>query len=108
MEQNKNTNAEKLPPTPPRGGGGRRPKTSNRYTRDFKLRSVKLFLEEGFTRNAICAEAHICLGTLDRWLTQYRQLGEAGLDNHPTGPHPDQPKLPPAVTEKIVEIRTLN
>src|SRR6267143_1897750 len=108
MEQNNEHNAENKPPTPPRGGGGRRPKTSQRYPRDFKLRAVKLFLEEGFTSNTICAELHICAGTLFRWVTLYRQLGEVGLEDQATGPHPDQPKLPAALTEKIVELRKLN
>lgn len=111
MEQKNEQNAQEVekrnPATPPRGGA-RRPKTTNRYTRDFKLRAVKLFLEESFTRNAIAAELHICIGTLDRWVTQYRQLGEAGLENHATGPHPGEPKLAPAVTEKIIEVKKLN
>jgi transposase InsO family protein/transposase-like protein len=91
---------------PPRGVA--RPKTSNRYSQQFKLRAVKLFLEEGFVRNAIATELHISIGTLDRWVTQYRRFGEAGLEDEPTGPAPAQSKLPAAVTEKIVEIKQDN
>ena len=92
---------------PPRGVA-RRPKTSNRYERSFKLRAVKLFLEEGFTRNAIATELSISVGTLDRWVTQYRRFGEAGLEDQATGPAPGQQKLPAPVTQKIIELKKDN
>lgn len=66
--------------------GAARPNTSNRYDLAFKLRAVKLFLEEGFTRSAIAAELHIAIGTLDRWVVQYRRFGEQGLEGEATGP----------------------
>ena len=92
---------------PPRGVA-RRPKTTNRFSFEFKRRAVALFLEEGFTRNAICAELNVSVGTLDRWVTRYRHLGEQGLHDEATGPHPGQSKLPPAVTGKIIELKTQN
>ena len=105
--ENKIEVEKKNPSTPPRGGA-RRPKTSNRYGRDFKLRAVKLFIEEGFTRNAICAELHISVATLDRWVTQYRHLGAQGLEDQPTGPRPAAPKIPAAVTDKILQLKQSN
>ena len=98
----------KQTPTPPRGGGGGRPKTSNRFPFAFKRRAVGLFLEEGFTRGAIAQELSISIQTLDRWVERYRQLGEAGLQDQPSGPHPEQAKLSPAVTERILEIKQEN
>src|SRR5882672_8924996 len=93
--------------TPPRGGA-RRPKTSNRFPVQFKRRAVQLFLEEGFTRAAIATELGIAVATLDRWVGLYRHLGEQGLEDQATGPHPAESKIPAAVTEKIIELKKLN
>lgn len=98
----------KKSPPPPEGGGGGRPKTSNRFSLAFKRRAVALFLEEGFTRGAIAQELGIAIATLDRWVDRYREFGEAGLSDQPSGPHPEQPKLSPAVTEQILEIKKEN
>src|SRR5688500_13879137 len=103
-----NQPVEKKRTTHPPRGVTRRPKTTNRYPFEFKRRAVGLFLEEGFTRNAIAAELDISLATLVRWVTRYRQLGEQGLHDEATGPHPGQPKLPPAVTGKILELKKEN
>src|SRR5687767_10818122 len=89
---------------PPRGVA-RRPKTSNRFSFEFKRRAVGLFLEEGFTRGAIAGELGISIGTLDRWVDRYRQMGEQGLHDQATGPHPREAKIPPAVTSKILELK---
>lgn len=98
----------KKSPPPPEGGGGGRPKTSNRFSFEFKRRAVSLFLEEGFTRGAIAQELGICIATLDRWVDNYRASGDAGLHDHPTGPRPEQARLSPAVTERILEIKKEN
>ena len=103
----RSSDVKKSPP-PPEGGGGGRPKTSNRFSFEFKRRAVSLFLEEGFTRGAIALELGIAIQTLDRWVDRYREFGEAGLHDHPTGPHPEQPRLSPAVTEQILEIKKEN
>jgi transposase InsO family protein len=95
-------------PPPPAGGGGGRPKTSNRFSFEFKRRAVSLFLEEGFTRGAIAQELGIAIATLDRWVDNYRESGEAGLHDQPTGPRPEKPRLSPAVTEQILEIKKEN
>jgi transposase len=92
---------------PPRGVA-RRPKTTNRFSFEFKRRAVGLFLEEGFTRGAIAGELGISIGTLDRWVDRYRQMGEQGLHDQATGPHPREPKIPPAVTSKILELKKEN
>ena len=69
---------------------------------------MALFLEEGFTRGAIAQELSISIPTLDRWVDRYKTLGEEGLYDHPSGPHPEQAKLSPAITERILEIKKEN
>lgn len=103
----RSSDVKKSPP-PPEGGGGGRPKTSNRFSFEFKRRAVGLFLEEGFTRGAIARELGIAIATLDRWVDNYRASGEAGLHDQPTGPRPEKPRLSPAVTEQILEIKKEN
>src|SRR5262245_50741394 len=98
---------EKRTPHPPRGVA-RRKKTSQRYPLEFKRRAVQLFLKEGFTRNAIAVELDIAVATLDRWVARFRHHGEQGLLDEATGPHPGQPKVPPAVTEHILALKKDN
>src|SRR5437899_3238530 len=105
--QDETSEVEKKNPNPPRGVA-RRPKTTNRFSLEFKKRAVQLFLEEGFTRNAIAGELGISIGTLDRWVDRYRQLGEAGLRDLATGPHPGETRIAPAVTEKILQLKQQN
>jgi transposase-like protein len=70
--------------TPPRGGRGE--KTSRRYPTDFKLRAVKLRLEEGFSLALVSQELGVTPDTVLRWTSRYRKFGEAGLVDLPTGP----------------------
>src|SRR6267142_5268693 len=100
--QHETSEVEKKNPNPPRGVA-RRPKTSNRFSLEFKKRAVQLFLEEGFTRNTIAGELGIGIGPLDRWVDRYRESGEEGLRDLATGPHPGDCKIPSAVTEKIMQ-----
>src|SRR5688572_8930085 len=107
-DENVSQPIEKKNTNPPRGVARRWPETTKRYSFEFKRRAVSLFLEEGFTRNAICAELNVSVGTLDRWVTRYRHLGQQGLHDEASGPHPGQAKLPPAVTGKIIELKKEN
>jgi transposase InsO family protein len=100
MEENEPV--ERKRNTPPRGGRGE--KTSRRYPTDFKLRAVKLRLEEGFSLAMVSEELGVTPDTVLRWTARYRQFGEAGLADLPTGP--SGPKLPAAVSEQIFQIKT--
>lgn len=91
---------------PPRGAA-RRGKTSHRYSFDVKLKAVKLYLEEGFTNPQITEELKLGPSTLAVWVREYRAHGEAGLRRRP-GPPDGSAKLPPAVHEKILELKEQN
>ena len=68
--------------------GSRKRKVSNRskrYKVDFKLRMVKLFLEESTPGSLICRESGISSETLHRWVRLYRSRGERGLQNRRRG-----------------------
>ncbi len=96
--------AAKREPRPPRGS--RAPKTRVRYSPQFKRKAVGLYLEEGFNQSLVCQELGISKSILGVWLQKYRLAGEAGLQ---PAPQPERPlKLPPAITEKIRELKTEN
>ena len=51
----------------------------------------------------VCAEMGMASSCLSRWIRQYRQQGEAGLQ--PAKRAQREPKLPAAVRDKIIEIK---
>ena len=93
---------------PPRGEARAPGKTSQRYAFETKLKAVRLHLEEGFSRTAITEELGLGVHTLTHWLDRYHAYGEEGLRSRQAGPHPGEPKLPPAVTGKIIELKKEN
>jgi len=75
-----------------------------RYGVEFKLRCVKLRLEEGIPVSLLSKEAGASKDVIRRWAKAYQEQGEAGLRNRiiPAG---SRRKLPGPVREKIVEIK---
>src|SRR5438552_5565591 len=103
MEENEQIKKKRN--TPPRGGA-RGEKTSRRYPADFKLRAVKLRLEEGFSLAMVSEELGVTGDTVLRWTTRYQKFGEAGLADLPTGP--TGAKLPQALSEEILRVKAQN
>jgi len=101
---NEQTVVEKKRNSPPRGAGGA--KKMRRYTAAEKLRAVRLHLEEGFSMALVAEELNVSKSSVDHWLGAYRLGGEAGLE--PKQKHSRQPRLPAAITEKIVELKQQN
>jgi len=76
----------------------------NSYSFDFRLRVVKLFLEENFPAALIQKETGLSNPVLYRWVKLYREQGEGGL--RAVGSRRNgKGKLHPAVKEKIVELK---
>src|SRR4030042_200622 len=75
-----------------------------RYGVEFKLRCVKLRLEEGIPVSLLSKEAGASKDVIRRWAKAYQERGEVGLRNRiiPAG---SRRKLPGPVREKIVEIK---
>lgn len=75
-----------------------------RYGFEFKLRCVKLRLEEGLPVSLLSKEVGASKDVIRRWVKAYQERGEAGLRNQivPTG---SGRKLPGPVREKIIEIK---
>lgn len=101
MEENEAV--KKIERRPPRGSGA---KKVRRYSAAEKLRAVRLRLEEGFSLKDITSETGVAQSNLSLWIRQYRELGEAGLQ--PRYPLKREPKLPPAITDQILELKRQN
>jgi transposase InsO family protein len=89
--------------------GGRKrkyPKRSRRYGADFKLKAVKLLMEESVPVSLIRKECGISTGTVQRWARLYKRKGEAGLANRYGGNC--KAKLPQPVKQKIIEVKQSN
>jgi len=74
------------------------------YGVEFKLRCVKLRLEEGIPISLLSKEAGVGKTAIRRWTNAYQERGEAGLRSG-VAPTRGPRKLPEPVREKIVEIK---
>ena len=83
---------------------GKESRYGKRYGIEFKLRCVKLRLEEGIPISLLSKEVGASKDVIRRWAKAYQERGEAGLRNGviPAG---SRRKLPGPVREKIVEIK---
>jgi len=85
-------------------GKGKESQYGKRYGLEFKLRCVKLRLEEGIPISLLSKEVGASKDVIRRWAKAYEERGEAGLRKGviPAG---SRRKLPRPVREKIVEIK---
>ncbi len=75
-----------------------------RYELEFKLRCVKLRLEEGIPISLLSKEVGCSQDVIRRWAKAYEERGEAGLQNRIVSVGRRR-RLPGPVREKIVEIK---
>lgn len=64
-----------LPRKKPTKGG----KTRRQFSAAFKIRAVKLHLEEGHPISLVASEIGVLVTVLGRWVKRYREQGEAGF-----------------------------
>lgn len=100
---NESERVEKSKNSSPPRGGKTAAKNAGRYPVALRLRAVKLHIEEGFSIELVAEELGVSHEALRGWLRRYRQDGEEGLKDRPTGYAAR--KLPPAVREKILDLK---
>jgi transposase InsO family protein len=83
---------------------GKESRYGKRYGFEFKLRCVKLRLEEEIPISLLSKEAGCSQDVIRRWARAYEERGEAGLRKGVV-PAGSRRKLPGPVREKIVEIK---
>ena len=79
-------------------------KGKNKYSYEFKLKCVKLCLEEGYPRKFVADESGANLKSLGAWIKRYREEGEQGLKLKPKGKKGRQ-QVHPETKEKIIELK---
>jgi transposase InsO family protein len=85
-------------------GKGKESRYGKRYGFEYKLRCVKLRLEEGIPISLLSKEVGASKDVIRRWAKAYQERGEAGLRNGVVSAG-SRRKLPRPVREKIVEIK---
>ena len=85
-------------------GKGKESRYGKRYGFEFKLRCVKLRLEEGIPVALLSKEVGASKDVIRRWAQAYRERGEAGLRNGVIAAG-SRRRLPGPVRQKIVEIK---
>ena len=83
---------------------GKESRYGKRYGFEFKLRCVKLRLEEEIPISLLAKEVGCSQDVIRRWAKAYEERGEAGLRKGVV-PGESRRKLPEPVREKIVEIK---
>jgi transposase InsO family protein len=83
---------------------GKESRYGKRYGIEFKLRCVKLRLEEGIPVSLLSKEVGASKDVIRRWAKAYQERGEAGLRNRVISSG-SRKRLPGPVREKIVEIK---
>jgi transposase-like protein len=77
-------------------------KSCRHFSQSYKLRLVKMRVEENIPMKLVCSEAGLHQTTLCRWVRLYRQYGESGLaPSQGTA----QSEVHPAIAERIVAIK---
>lgn len=83
--------------------GKRKGRSGRPFSLEFKLRVVRLFLEEGYRRPILAQEFGISESSIGRWARLYRQYGEQGLK--PKSRNPSSRDTPEDVRDKIIDLK---
>jgi transposase InsO family protein len=83
---------------------GKESRHGKRYGLEFKLRCVKLLLEEGIPIALLSKETGASKSVIHFWAKAYQERGEAGLQSGAAQAR-RRPKLPEPVRDKIVKIK---
>ena len=85
---------------------GKQGRTTAPYPFEFRLKVVKLYLEDGYPATLIAEQFGISDHSVYHWSKRYRQYGEQGLLNKVR--QSAGSKLPAAVTHSIVDLKKEN
>jgi len=91
------------------GGKGSRRRHHAAYSYEFRLRAVKLHVEEGLPLGEICRETGVSDVSLCHWLKQYQENGEDALKAKPRhGAGHRSGRFPDAVKAEMVALKREN
>jgi len=75
------------------------------FPAEFRIRVVKLFIEEGYTIGMLSEEFGCGQSTISSWIKIYRERGESGLDRPSTRSGKVRKVLNPNLKAKIIELK---
>ena len=73
------------------------------YPVDYKLKAVKMHLEDDVSQGIVAEQMGVCRSAMGRWVRQYRSGGAAGLADKPR--RKSKARIPAAVKERIVAMK---
>jgi len=76
------------------------------YPFEVKYKAVRLFLEEGYSRQLISEELGMAQGTVSEWVKRYSKHGSEGLKSR--RPAHGRRRVPAAVRDQAVELKKAN
>ncbi|MCB2181221.1 MAG: IS481 family transposase [Desulfobulbaceae bacterium] len=82
-------------------------KSPGSYSFEFRLRVVRMRLEEKYSPKLISETTGVGRSTINAWVRRYQQFGEEGLKSKPrSGPGPS--RVDKVVKDKIIEMKKSN
>ena len=78
---------------------------AGRFPVEFRIRVVKLFIEEGYTSSMLAEEFGCGKSTIQNWVRIYREQGESGLDRPKSRSNKSRKGLDPNLRSKILELK---
>lgn len=79
-------------------------KVRRTFSAEFKLKAIKMVIDDCRTQKSVCEELDINIKLFERWLKKYRELGEDALkENRGTAKSPNKGR--PKKTASTLEER---
>jgi len=76
------------------------------YPVEFRLRMVRLFLEEGYSKALLCEQFGVSAHSIQRWVLAYRRYGAEGLE--PKQRASGKSKVPTEVRQRMVNLKKVH
>ena len=87
------------------GRRGKKPARTHAYPFEFRLRVVRLHLEEGYSRPLLAEQFGISTHSIQRWVRAYRDHGDEGLHPKPRSGGSGR-RVPAEVCQRMVDVKT--
>ena len=80
------------------------PRKKRSYTYEFRLKCVRLCLEENYPRAFVAEQSDVSVTTLSAWIKRYNDNGETGLKDKARS-KAGRAQVHAEVKEKIIELK---
>jgi transposase len=70
-----------------------------------RLRLARCVVDDGWDERRAAERVQVSVTTTRRWVGRYRELGEAGMVDRSSRPHPGPTRLPSRWERRIIKVR---